>query len=116
MLSIPSQSEPNTPKRRRKGVPEYPRKALRQYYFDQTPKPTQRKCAQWFLQEYDQVITQGTVSESLSEKWKFLDELEDISTSTIRRRDVLWPHLESRLAEWKQQVDAEGGTVTGESL
>jgi len=90
----------------RHSISHIQRKDLRKWYFSQNPHPPQSACITWFEQQYKHTISQSTISESLSSRFKCLDE---ISTSTrIRQREAQWPLLESILAEWENQITKDG--------
>lgn len=98
----------------RKGISLDQRRALRRWAHRQTPKPTQKQCIAWFLQEYDHKLSQSTVSDSLSKAFEYLDE--DLNLTGIRVRSGNWPEIEKILWEWQLRIEQEGGVTTGDIL
>jgi len=81
-------------------ISEAQRQALRDWYASQYPRPRQKDCVAWYLEKYGVKITQATVSESLSERWKYLDTLKNASKITFRQHQAQWPILEDILFKW----------------
>lgn len=77
------------------------RKALRRWFQSQYPKPRQADCSLWFERQYKHHLSQSTVSEILSAKYKYLDDENLSSTSLFRQRSANWPILESILSDWE---------------
>lgn len=94
------------------------RRALRQFYRQQHPKPSQKACITWFYNEYNIRLSQSTVSESLSSRFASLDDNVAASTNPegSRRRAVAWPRLEAVLFEWQKKIEERGGFTTGDIL
>jgi hypothetical protein len=87
----------------RQSVSNKERKALRQWYQCQHPKPRQSDAARWFESTFGRRITQSTVSESLSDRFTYLDATVT-SNISFRQRQPQWPILEAILFEWHQQI------------
>lgn len=91
--------------------------ALRSFYQNQRPKPSQRQCIEWFKQQYGHTLSQSTISESLSERFAFLDTGNGTNTDTVLcQRGGNWPDLEAALFEWHQRIEANGGITSGDLL
>jgi hypothetical protein len=102
----------------RKDITKAQKKALRDWYRGQYPKPSQRACILWFAGQYNQRISQSTVSSLLSTQYRYLDEISPTSREldTLRQRQPQWPQLEEILYKWQQLIEARGGLVTGDLL
>jgi Fission yeast centromere protein N-terminal domain len=92
------------------------RKALRKWFQSQHPKPRQSDAAKWFEVKFGHRITQSTVSESLSDRFTYLDTDLDMNKTSFRQRQPKWPILEAILFEWQQRIEQQGGLVTGDIL
>lgn len=108
-MASSSQNPPSCPPKNatksapKKGIPEEQRKALRKWYFAQHPRPRQIDCIRWFETQFKRDIRQSTVSESLSDRFKYLDTR--ITTSdTTRHQSGQWPLLEALLYDWQLLV------------
>jgi Fission yeast centromere protein N-terminal domain/Tc5 transposase DNA-binding domain len=99
---------------RRQGITIEQRKALRRWAHRQHPKPTQKQCIEWFLQEYNHKLSQSTVSESSSTHFSYLDNSTD--SDSKRLREGHWPDLERILVTWQIRIEERGGTTSGELL
>ena len=91
------------------------RKALRLWFHQQRPRPTQVEATKWFYRQYNRKITQSTVSESLSERFKYV-ETAAAGSSSFRKRQAQWPLLEIILFDWQQRLQRRGLDPTGEIL
>lgn len=94
------------------------KKALRDWYSSQRPAPSQKACIQWFAAQYNQKISQSTVSSLLSAQHRYLDQISPTSRelNTSRQRQPQWPQLEDILYKWQQLLEGRGGLVTGDLL
>ena len=93
------------------------RKALRRWFQSQYPKPRQADCSLWFERQYKHRLSQSTVSEILSAKYKHLDNGENLSsTSSFRQRSANWPILESILSDWERSISQQGGFLNSQIL
>lgn len=91
------------------------RKALRQYA-KANPLLTQKQLQAWFETEFQRLLTQPTISESLSNKFNYLDEAQsETLDSQQRNRPPQWPVLETALFQWCQEIELEGG-LTGDII
>ena len=71
-------------------------------------------AAKWF--ESGCRITQSTVSESLSDRFAYLDAIVTSNIASFRQRQPQWPILEAILFKWYRQIEQQGGIVTGDIL
>ncbi|KAK3400019.1 Homeodomain-like protein [Sordaria brevicollis] len=60
------------------------RRALRRWANSQTTRPSHKACIEWFQTQYNQTISQSTVSHSLSPKYARLDGDPQLSGSRLR--------------------------------
>ncbi|KAF2179973.1 hypothetical protein K469DRAFT_715830 [Zopfia rhizophila CBS 207.26] len=67
------------------GVFDAERKALHQFYYRSKPYPRQKECVDWFQQKYSRKIAQSTVSKSLSDSFKHLDDAKSLSSIAYRQ-------------------------------
>lgn len=51
------------------------RQALRAWFKQQYPKPRQRDCIPWFEKQYKHRLAASTVSDILSDKYSYLDQV-----------------------------------------
>ena len=94
------------------------KKALRDWYRSQRPAPSQKACIQWFATQYNQKISQSTVSSLLSAQYHYLDQISPTSRelNTSRQRQPQWPQLEDILYKWQQLIKGRGGLITRDLL
>ena len=79
--------------------------------------PRQADCSLWFERQYKHRLSQSTVSEILSAKYKHLENDENLSsTSLFRRRSANWPILESILSDWERSISQQGGSLNRQIL
>lgn len=100
----------------RQPISDIQRKALRQWFQHQYPQPRQRDCMFWFKNKFNHQITQSTVSEILSDRYLYLDQGIEPSKPTFRQRTANWPILEEILFNWQQNIERQGGLITGDIL
>ncbi|KAJ5648646.1 hypothetical protein N7490_005018 [Penicillium lividum] len=93
-------------RRSRKGVSEAQKQAVRAYWANSDPRPTQRDCVVWFQTKYNRSITRSTISRILSSKYAHLDT--GPATASMRRSSSQWPILDQKLAEWLERYTASG--------
>lgn len=103
-------------KRRRIPITNHQRRLLRQYA-RQHPSKTQIEYRHWFERQYGRHLTQGQVSEILSQRY---DDVDDVSASGSRERrrtmPAAVPELEKALFEWQQRLQAKEVIITGDML
>jgi hypothetical protein len=102
-------------KRSRNAVTDAERKALRTWFFTQYPRPRQAACAEWFLKQFNHPISISTVSDSLGDRYKYLDSIKE-ATSAVRHQTSQWPLLDKALIEWQVWHEEAGHTITGDIL
>ena len=91
------------------------RRALRRWANSQQTRPSHRACIEWFQRTYGQVISQSTVSHSLSPKYSRLDG-DNPQLSGSRLRFGNWPDVEKLVLLWYQRGLANGRHPTNEEL
>lgn len=92
------------------------RRAIRRYHQNTRPKPRQVDIANWFEQQYNHRLRQSTISESLSDRFAFLDSSDITTHETFRKRPSQWPILEAILFEWHQIIERQGISPSGDIL
>lgn len=107
-------ASPSTPKERHSLTLDQ-RRALRRWANSQTIRPSHKACIEWFYSQYNQQISQSTVSHSLSPKYSRLDG-DNPQLSGSRLRFGNWPDVEKLVLLWYQQVQASGRQPTNEEL
>lgn len=100
----------------RQPISDIQRRALREWFQHQYPRPRQRDCILWFKEKFNHQITQSTVSEILSDRYHYLDQGIESSKPTFRQRTANWPILEEILFNWQQNIRRQGGCITGDIL
>jgi Fission yeast centromere protein N-terminal domain len=65
----------------RKAVSHSEKKALRTFYKQQHPRPSQKAVIAWFEQTYNRTLNQSIVSDYLSDRYTYLDDLDPHSFS-----------------------------------
>ena len=108
---------PEQPKKRRRGMTEADRRALRRHK-QSHPKATYTDLIKWFQDEFHHKINQSTVSFSLSTQFDYLDTdiRKDTSLTGRRSSQSDWPDLESVLFEWQQKMQQQKAIITGDIL
>ncbi|PQM43460.1 hypothetical protein VC83_09587 [Pseudogymnoascus destructans] len=89
------------------------RRALRHWAHKQHPKPSQKACINWFLHEFNHRLSQLTISDSLSDRFKHLD---NSTTTGQRNRTGQWPQLEQILYDFQRRIDSRSGFTSGDIL
>jgi hypothetical protein len=77
-------------------------------------RPSHKACIDWFHGEYNQTISQSTVSHSLSPKYARLDGDTQLSGSRLRFGN--WPDVEKLVLLWHQQMVNSGRHPSNEEL
>ncbi|KAI5250654.1 DDE-domain-containing protein [Aureobasidium subglaciale] len=73
-----------------------------------TPHVKQKELCIWFRQKYGHTPSQGTVSDSLSAKYDWLDDPEaTINYEAVKLRPSNWPDLEEALITWYRQNEGQ---------
>ncbi|KAJ1331688.1 hypothetical protein MN608_05149 [Microdochium nivale] len=103
-----------TPLKERHSLTLDQRRALRRWAHTQNTRPSHKACIEWFYSEYGQMISQSTISHSLSPKYARLDNDNQFSGSRLRFGN--WPDVEKLVLLWHGQVVASGRQPTNEEL
>ncbi|GAB1319582.1 CENP-B protein 2 [Madurella fahalii] len=103
-----------TPPKERHSLTLDQRRALRRWASSQPVRPSHKACIDWFQNEYNQTISQSTVSHSLSPKYARLDGDPQLSGSRLRFGN--WPDVERLVLLWHQQVVNSGRHPSNEEL
>ncbi|KAK4126453.1 Homeodomain-like protein [Parathielavia appendiculata] len=103
-----------TPPRERHSLTLDQRRALRRWASSQPVRPSHKACIDWFKSQYNQTISQSTVSHSLSPKYARLDGDTQLSGSRLRFGN--WPDVEKLVLLWHQQMVNNGRHPSNEEL
>lgn len=106
---------PSSTPRERNSLTLDQRRALRRWANSQQTRPSHRACIEWFQRTYGQIISQSTVSHSLSPKYSRLDG-DNPQLSGSRLRFGNWPDVEKLVLLWYQRGLANGRHPTNEEL
>lgn len=90
------------------------RRSLRRWANSQTVRPSHKACIEWFKAQYNQTISQSTVSHSLSPKYARLDGDPQLSGSRLRFGN--WPDVEKLVLLWHQGMVNSGRNPSNEEL
>ncbi len=104
----------DTPTKERHSLTLDQRRALRRWASSQTSRPSHKLCIDWFYKQYNQTISQSTVSHSLSPKYARLDGDTQLSGSRLRFGN--WPDVEKLVLLWHQQMLNSGRHPSNEEL
>src|SRR5271156_2005810 len=115
-LSLPPTSAiPSTSKKRRRELSNVQRAEIRNHFFNNAAKPSQREIVQWFEETHYHTLTQSQVSKILSKEYSFLDE--DKWQEKDKNKPAHYPDLEAALHHWQIVANRSGKiTVTGDIL
>ena len=108
------------PRKRRRPITDAQRKDLRdhkQNLIREYGKWTLNQMVDFFEKKYDRVLNNSTISDSLSDTFKHLDETEHpIHPDFKKKRKSYWPDLEAAVFDWEQQALKKKTIVTNEAL
>lgn len=104
----------STPSKERHSLTLEQRRALRRWASSQPMRPSHKACIDWFQNQYNQTISQSTVSHSLSPKYARLDGDTQLSGSRLRFGN--WPDVEKLVLLWHQQMVNNGRHPSNEEL
>jgi hypothetical protein len=104
----------STPPKERHSLTLDQRRALRRWASSQPVRPSHKSCIDWFKSQYNQTISQSTVSHSLSPKYARLDGDTQLSGSRLRFGN--WPDVEKLVLLWHQQMVNNGRHPSNEEL
>ena len=88
--------------------------ALCTWFSQQNPQPPQKACIAWYKAQYSHELSQSTVSDSLSDRYKYLDTSEP--PPSTRNRTGAWEDLEIILYDWQKIIESQGGFTSGDLL
>ena len=94
------------PEATQRGLSTSQRLAIRQYARAH-PRLTQLQLKEWFECSFQRLITQPTISESLSSKFAYLNTDILINPEQQRQRPPKHPHLKTALFKWHQRVEID---------
>ncbi|KAL2267274.1 hypothetical protein VTJ83DRAFT_4551 [Remersonia thermophila] len=103
-----------TPTRERNSLTLDQRRALRRWASSQPVRPSHKACIEWFQTQFNQRISQSTVSHSLSPKYARLDNDTQLSGSRLRFGN--WPDVERLVLLWHHQMVNQGKQPSNEEL
>ena len=109
--STPSDLSGPPAKRPRAAISDAQKQALRVYFNQSHPHPTQKACVEWFFSQFSQQIDRTTVSKILSPQYAHLDT--GPAGSNTRVSTPYWPILDQRLADWVEERSNAGYSITG---
>jgi hypothetical protein len=104
----------STPPKERHSLTLDQRRALRRWASSQPVRPSHKACIEWFQSQYNQTISQSTVSHSLSPKYARLDGDTQLSGSRLRFGN--WPDVEKLVLMWHQGMVNSGRNPSNEEL
>lgn len=108
------------PKKSRLFITDAQRKDLRirgQALIRENGKWTTPQMVEFFNDKYGRVLTQSTISVSLSDKFKHLDnQVHPLRPDSKKRRESKWPDLDAALFEWQHRMLANKIAITNEHL
>jgi len=111
---VPDSTSASTPKERHSLTLDQ-RRNLRKWANSQQTRPSHKACIEWFQREYGQIISQSTVSHSLSPKYSRLDG-DNPQLSGSRLRFGNWPDVERVVLLWYNKRLESGSHPTNEEL
>lgn len=103
------------PQSSKKLISDAQRKALRDWAYNQSHRPTQKACIAWFYAEYNHRLSQSTVSDILGSRYQYLDSKSNPSIS-VRKGIGHWSDLENILFEWQHILNLKGAYISGDIL
>ena len=113
-------SSPPNPKKIRQAITNAQRKDLREHkqaLMVENGKYTTKQMVEYFNNKYARILSQPTVSEILSDRFKHLDEEDDLShPESQKNRTGHWPDLDAALFAWQQQMLKQKSAITSEEL
>ncbi|KAL2190398.1 Homeodomain-like protein [Thermothelomyces heterothallicus CBS 203.75] len=109
-----TQTPTPTPAKERHSLTLDQRRALRRWASSQPVRPSHKACIDWFQSQYNQTISQSTVSHSLSPKYARLDGDTQLSGSRLRFGN--WPDVERLVLLWHQTTVNSGRIPSNDEL
>jgi hypothetical protein len=98
-----------------KKLSDVQQKALRDWVYSQSPRPTQKACIAWFQAHYNHRLSQSTVSDIRSQQYHYLDS-ECNPSSATHKGISQWQDLEAILYKWHHILDYKGVYINGDIL
>lgn len=98
-------------KRARLGISDAQKQALRAFWSNSSPRPTQSACVDWFLSQFKHKINRTTVSRILSSQYDYLDI--GLTKANSRFSSSFWPILDQKLSNWVNKHIESGFPITG---
>lgn len=113
-----SSKSPLKQRKRRRAVTDVERKALRDYFHDESNgKPPQKKLQQWFHKKFNHQLAQSSISDILGPTYVHLDNTKALLRPDNKKtRASHWPDLEEALFDWQQKMQNKGAVITGDIL
>ncbi|KAH8839112.1 hypothetical protein MCOR27_011809 [Pyricularia oryzae] len=109
-----TQRNASTPNKERHSLTLDQRRSLRRWANSQVIRPSHKACIDWFESQYGLVISQSTVSHSLSPKYTRLDGDSQLSGSRLRFGN--WPDVEKLVLVWHADMVNRGRPPSNEEL
>ncbi|TLD13747.1 uncharacterized protein PgNI_03795 [Pyricularia grisea] len=109
-----TQRSASTPNKERHSLTLDQRRSLRRWANSQVLRPSHKACIDWFESQYGLVISQSTVSHSLSPKYTRLDGDSQLSGSRLRFGN--WPDVEKLVLVWHADMVNRGRQPSNEEL
>ena len=108
------------PKKRRHAITDLQRKDLRvhkQALIQENGEFTYKQLGEFFKERYDRVLSKSTISDSLSFKFKQLDEEDHpLHPDSKKQRTSYWPDVDAAVFDWQQQMLKKKPSITNETL
>ena len=101
-------------KRTRLGISDAQKQALRAFWSNSSPRPTQRECVNWFQAQFRHQISRVSVSRILSSQYEHLDT--GPAGASMRASSSHWPILDQKLSDWADGHINNGYPMTGALL
>jgi|SRR5436190_20254405 len=92
-------------------------KALRQQHHEH-PDWDQKQLQAWLLEAYRRSISQSTIFESLSPRYRYLDSkhLRRHEQEQAKQRQAAYPILKNALFEWQQHLQHQWMSIIGDMI
>lgn len=107
-------------KQRRRAITDEQRKILRvhkEMLVQENGKWTHQEMINFFERKYDRVLHKSTISESLSNSFRHLDDgTYPVHPESMRRRDSKWPDLEDALFDWQHRISKQQRKLTNNDI
>lgn len=80
--------------------------------------PYKKDLIPWFNDKYNRKLTPGQITEYLSSKYSFLDDvtLTRATKQLARTRELQYPALDEALHEWQLRIQSKKGCLTGDII